>query len=687
MLRALIFLLGISLAVLPAQAAIHGSSGVAPPTGCTKASAVDLAGTLTDCQNATQNPSFLWTAFFDTEANGGVRGSGQAAYALNDTTLTYDIACVDIGCGYNTVTMTDDPANVSFSASTGTITAGSLTVSDANLDATNGNIAANQTLAATGLSQTVKTVSLTSHNAGVQVWLLDTNVTVAGTPAITGSRYPQIGCVYNTSRSGISSSPIVFCQTTADTTTATTIQHYDFSLHSGTWLRISSSGTGVAGDITVTDNNFNCNSAVGSLIGGVLTTTSTHFNLTITHNHFHGGYSTGCTTGGTVLSNSTTGIGGTGGASCSTTYNFDLEWNVFEDSASDNQAGIGTCTNITIANNVFRNFNLAGIAHGAVYANSLTGAMGNYTYKHNICVYGSNALATLGTVCYSFLASAAVYTSTSMASASMLGNIGITNCAGGAGNAPCHVSNYTAQTALWQFVDPPYVSGLVSAGNLTDATGSLGGAVYHGGLSRNTDTCSQAANVAANNTTITCTSKSDVWFANSIVHVNSTPGIANGTIVYNGDGATGTLTLDGAGVNLGTGGGGIAGVLVQPGTLVSAKTSNTSYTVKNYYCSYTSSCTAAQLTAPHQSMYSACYILPMGTVNPVTGLASTGTGKNAGTYMSACIQSDTARITYHHYNPTIGSYAPNVNAGNDYNMLTGSGTYLGSVDWGSGIAP
>ena len=109
----------------------HGHGGVAAissvPAGCAAKgiNQVDLGGSTDDCSSATLNPSFQWTDAF-TNTSSGFRQSGQSTYFYNDGTLTYNISCIDNGCGYDTTQLNFDPVNESFTATTAKITAGVL---------------------------------------------------------------------------------------------------------------------------------------------------------------------------------------------------------------------------------------------------------------------------------------------------------------------------------------------------------------------------------------------------------------------------------------------------------------------------------------------------------------------------------------------------------------------------------
>lgn len=663
----------------PAVPGIYGSSAVS--AGCTKPSALDLAGTDTQCHSATQNPSFINASFFGTGA-GNARQSGQSAYYYNGTTLNYDIACVDVGCGYDTTQLVNDPADISFSSSSGTVTSGVLTVSDANLGGTSGNIAVGQYIGTGGVAATIsspKTVSLTSHNAGVQVWQLDQNVTVGGTPTITGTRFPQIACFYN------SAGPIVQCATTSDTTTATTINGYDMSLHGGVYIDISQGGTGVAGAVTVTNNHFLCNPADG--LGGFKTEVGTHFDITFSHNELDGNYpaQSGCNAAsgfGAFFANNTT------GTDVSHKVNIDFEWNYVHGEAIDAVSGLGDYTNKIIANNAFMGFNLdpGTGTHGAVYADSAKNPRGTYIYKHNICLYPSTAPATLGTTCFSYLANASFYPTATIDDMEALGNIAISNCT----SLPCNGStNYTVGPTLFQVVDPPYAGILVSKGNLVDRTGGLNApsaAAYNTGGSRNRVTTSGSVAYASPAISVqTVTVMPDNWSPNSFVHVNNTPFTFNGTIVSDHNSSTGTLTLDSPNASL-SNAYGVGGALVPPGMCISSKTDNSHFKVKNYYGT-----TDALLTAPHQPMYTAYTVLdPQQVTDPATGQHPTGTGTNTGTYALAYCGgagSGGGASTWFRFNITVGTQPPTINQGNDYDIRNGGGLYIGGTNGGSGFAP
>lgn len=656
----------------PAHAYFPHGSGTSISTLCPKGTGlVDLAGNPDECASSTPNGSYQWKAFFDD-----ARQSGQSAYFYNDSTLNYNVPCIDDKCGYDTTKLLNDPKNLSFSASAGSISSGVLTINPADLDTNGGNVAVGQDISYSGVPTThpIITAALGSNQ-----WQLDQNLTVASTGAITGQIYRDSNCTYQATwvpTYGYNA-PAVHCSSTS-ATQAVTMDGYDWTAEGGSVLLYFTSGYINTGLVTITNGKFGCNSVMSSTSSPEIAMgLNTRASFVINHNQFDAEYPTysGCK----ALGNFAEGTSGT-------SQTMDIEWNAFLNQGVLPMSGIGKYTYLTIANNLFDSLNLSGAFHGAIYANSLDGYMYDYIYKHNTVLYPSTSPAALGTTALSILSLASA-TSTEINNVEFLGNIVVTNTHNGVAS-PCSTSNtvYTVQTALWSNVGVQIWDHLTSKGNLVDPTGANGCGVFHGGITSNIATASEATLGGNGKTTVTVTAISGRIAAGGILHVNNTPYTWNGTITYNNDGATGSLVLDAPNTNLAAGMG-VAGIVVPPEMYISAKTDSSHFTVKNTSCSFAASCTSADLTAAHQAMYSAMTVLPYGTVDPATGLASTGTGFNTGTYVVAGEANDISRSTYSMYNPTIPNYPPDVNTGEDHLLTTGAPTYIGGKDWSSGITP
>lgn len=657
-----------------------GTVAVAAVAGCVAKGGPqnDFGGTPDDCANSTQHPAFQNVSFFGTGA-GNARQSNQGTYFYNDSTITWNIPCIDNGCAYDTTKLNKDPADISFSASTGTITSGVMTISDASLDATYGNISVGQYIGTGATAPTIsspKTVSLTSHTGGVQVWQLDQSATVAGTPTIHGMRFPQIGCDYRTTIAGISSVPIVNCPTTSDTTTPTLIDGYDGTLE-GIWLRIvvgaGGGSTGVAGPVTVSNNSFIGTTACNT--PSISTGVGTHFDFYILHNKGDSNYPT-CTQT-SFLNNQTVGTS-------LKSQILDIEWNAIINQPIDPMAGNGNFTGITIANN-WSNGCLSQVQcsptalHGAMYANSVSAHMDYYIYKHNTMLWESGVGASSVTTSYSILALGGSYQAAIIDSVKFLGNIAVVNCSGGA----CTGTNQTAQNALWANNDPVAWGSLISTSNLVDPTGA--NVVYVGGNARLKNTASLTSFAGTVGLAfIDVTVNQDNWQPNSFVHPNSTPLTFNGTIAPSGihDGL-GLLTLDAPNVSLGLNS--VAGILVPPGMYITTVVDTSHFKVANWFGTDDS-----HLTAVHQAMYTAFTVLDSSTViDPRTGVHPTGTGTNTGSYAvpTANTGAVSAVATWNRFNPTIGTYPATVNDGTDRQLTDGSPRYIGGQIWNAGIAP
>lgn len=681
----LVFVLCVGCVSIPdysALARIRGGAAAGSVTpGCVAKGGPqnDFGGTPDDCANSTQNPAFQNVSFFGTGA-GNARQSNQGTYFYNDSTITWNIPCIDNGCAYDTTKLNKDPADISFSASAGTITSGVMTISDASLDATYGNISVGQYVGTGATAPTVsspKTVSLTSHTGGVQVWQLDQSTTVAGTPTIHGMRFPQLGCDYRTAIAGVSSVPIVNCPTTSDTTTPTLIDGYDGTLE-GIWLRIvvgaGGGSTGVAGPVTVSNNSFIGTTACNT--PSISTGVGTHFDFYILHNKGDGNYPT-CTQT-SFLNNQTVGTS-------LKSQILDIEWNAIINQPIDPMAGNGNFTGITIANN-WSNGCLSQVQcsptalHGAMYANSVSAHMDYYIYKHNTMLWESGVGASSVTTSYSILALGGSYQAAIIDSVKFLGNIAVTNCSGGA----CTGTNQVAQNALWANNDPVAWGNLTSISNLVDPTGA--NVIYVGGNARLKNTGTGVCYASPAICIITLTVNQDNWQTGAFVHVNSTPFTWNGTIAPSGihDGL-GLMTLDAPNASLTTGTC-VAGILVPNGICVTQVVDSSHFKVNNFYGT-----SDALVSAGHQAMYGAFSILDRTLVtDPATGLPPTGTGTNTGTYAVAS-NSGAGTIasfsTWNRFNPTIGTYPPLVNDGTDRQLTDGSPRYLGGSIWNAGIAP
>lgn len=458
------------------------------------------------------------------------------------------------------------------------------------------------------------------------------------------------GCSYQPT-GNTNGSPRIFCSGAV----SPTFRYVNFCVAGAAVMVRLSGGSGTAtfdNDKFCMDSgqDFDNNALIQFAVG-------THYNIVFTNNECNG---TGAVNSVICISNNSVGVAG-GGANDVT---FDFKYNYIHDIPTIPMSGKGSYACNTLAYNYIANMNTnfngtTHNTHGAFYA--LTQDANTPTrchkYFNNTWLAPSTSPAGNGTVPFSILSGGGGHNTFDLVDVE--DNDTIINKAATHGCSDGTDCNY--QSAITEPLHTAGITTFTSKNNHTDPTGTYGCFASAGDSSGNTG--SVAANATNSTVTITVLHSGAIYEGAAF---GKGPG-AGDLQSFTGSISGTTLTVTSGSITLATGAP-LWGLSFDPATRVTVGGTGTSFTI-----------TPSQGPTATQKVYVVGRIQPYGTVDPNTGLASTGTG-GTGTYVLSGVQTIASNSSMMTFNMAVTTFTES----GDIDLLDGSAATIDGVQWNDG---